>query len=197
MLDVRLLRRPAKHPAIFATFADLPVRGSFVLINDHDPKHLREEFETNFLGSYGWDYLSREPRDWRIKITKLTSAPLPRVLMDSHSLNTDGADVSGAVWKLQMRERDLDSNVIVLPPRKIIESHVGPDIDVLVHVLAGEGQLITESGAVALSPGAIVWLPRRSQRGFLAGKRGLRYLTVHQRRQSLMLDTSRLAAPIN
>lgn len=56
-LDVRPLRKPDKHPAIFAAYADLAVGASFVLINDHDPKHLREEFESDHGGSFGWDYL--------------------------------------------------------------------------------------------------------------------------------------------
>jgi quercetin dioxygenase-like cupin family protein len=93
-----------------------------------------------------------------------------------------------------MQERDLDSNVIALPAGKGIESHVGPDADVLVHVIAGEGLLLTEAGSVELTPGMIVWLPRRSTRGFLAGPSGIRYLTVHQRRQSLLLDSSRLTS---
>ena len=112
--------------------------------------------------------------------------------MDTRDLVVDGSATSGAVWKLQMHERDLDSNVIALPAGKAIESHVGPDADVLVHILSGEGQLVTEAGNVELSPGMIVWLPRRSTRGFVAGMSGIRYLTVHQRRQSLMLDSSRL-----
>jgi uncharacterized protein (DUF2249 family) len=37
-LDVRPLAKPDKHPTIFAGYAELPVGGSFVLINDHDPK---------------------------------------------------------------------------------------------------------------------------------------------------------------
>ena len=37
-LDVRQLRKPDKHPTIFATYADLPVGGSFVLVNNHDPQ---------------------------------------------------------------------------------------------------------------------------------------------------------------
>lgn len=69
-LDVRPLRKPDKHPAIFATYRTLLAGEWFVLVNDHDPKHLRDEFETEY-GSFGWEYLTREPRNWRIKITKL------------------------------------------------------------------------------------------------------------------------------
>ena len=64
---------------------------------------------------------------------------------------------------------------------------MGPDLDVLLFVLSGAGQITTELDTLDLHAGALVWLPRRSQRRFTAGPEGLRYLTVHQRRQSLVL----------
>lgn len=196
-LDVRGMRKPDKHPTIFATYAALPVGGAFVLVNDHDPQHLHEEFEADHAGSHDWEYLGREPRDWRIKITKRAGTPLPRVLVDTETIIADTAavDVTGAAWKLEARERDLDSNIIVLPPGGRIDTHAGPDLDVLIHVLAGSGQLATELGTLDLRPGVLLWMPRRSQRQFTAGADGLRYLTVHQRRQALVLDTSRARAP--
>lgn len=197
LLDVRGMRKPDKHPAIFAAYAALSTGGAFVLVNDHDPQHLHEEFETDHAGSYGWEYLNREVRDWRIRITKLASTPLPRVLVDTTTITVDptAADVTGAVWKLQVRDRDLDANVIALPSGQTIDAHSGPDLDVLIHVLSGSGQVATELGTVALTPGVLVWMPRRSRRAFTAGAEGLRYLTVHQRRQALLLDTSRVATP--
>jgi uncharacterized protein (DUF2249 family) len=196
-LDVRGMRKPDKHPTIFAAYAALPVGGAFVLVNDHDPQHLHEEFETDHAGSYRWVYLNREMRDWRIQITKLASTPLPRVLVDTATITADttGADVTGAIWKLQARERDLDSNIIALPPGQTIDPHSGPDLDVLIHVLSGSGHLATELGTIDLTPGALVWMPRRSRRAFTAGAEGLRYLTVHQRRQALLLETSRAGMP--
>ena len=89
-----------------------------------------------------------------------------------------------------MRQRDLDSNIISLPPGAGIAAHAGPDLDVLLLVLAGTGHLTTELGPLELEPGALAWLPRRSRREFTACPDGLRYLTVHQRRQSLVLDIS-------
>ena len=86
-----------------------------------------------------------------------------------------------------VRERDLDSNVIALAPNGGIDTHTGADVDVLIHVLSGSGQLTTEQGTIELAPGALVWLPRRSQRQFTAGPDGLRYLTVHQKREILPL----------
>lgn len=192
-LDVRGMRKPDKHPTIFRAYAALVPGESFVLINDHDPKHLHDEFEADHSGSYDWEYLKQEPRDWRIRITKLTSAPLPRVLVDTNTLQE--VDAPGAAWALGVRDRDLDSNVIVLPAGEGIDAHIGPDLDVLILVLAGAGVLTTERGAIDLSPGQLVWLPRRSQRAFAAGVEGLRYLTVHQKRQSLVLETSPPAQP--
>lgn len=195
-LDVRGMHKPHKHPTIFATYADLPAGGAFVLVNDHDPRHLREEFEADHAGSYGWEYLNREVRDWRIKITKLATTPLPRILVDTTNVATDAGvgNATGAMWKLDVRERDLDSNIIALPPRGSIDAHSGPDLDVLIHVLAGSGKLVTELSTIDLAPGALLWMPRRSRREFIAGDEGLRYLTVHQRRQALLLDTSRAKA---
>jgi len=70
-LDVRQLPKPQKHPKIFGLFDELSVGQSFVLINDHDPKHLHDEFEVKHPGGYAWEYLNREPRNWQIAITKI------------------------------------------------------------------------------------------------------------------------------
>jgi uncharacterized protein (DUF2249 family)/quercetin dioxygenase-like cupin family protein len=193
-LDVRQLPKPDKHPTIFTTYAALAVGESFVLVNNHDPKHLRAEFDADHPASYGWEYLEKGPV-WRIRISKLTSTPLPRVLANTVDLTaTSGPDATGAVWRLEARERDLDSNVIALPAGGRIDSHAGPDLDVLIHVLSGSGGLTTETGTVHLSPGALLWLPRRSKRQFTAGPDGLRYLTVHQRRQALVLEAAKPVA---
>lgn len=52
-LDVRQLRKPDKHSTIFTGYAALAVGEAFVLVNNHDPKHLRAEFDVDYPGSYG------------------------------------------------------------------------------------------------------------------------------------------------
>jgi uncharacterized protein (DUF2249 family) len=187
-LDVRPLRKPEKHPTIFASYADLAVGESFVLVNNHDPKHLHDEFEADHPGSYGWEYLEKGPV-WRIRISKLTSTPLPRILTNTTEIAGSDVepDLAGVVWKLEVQNRDLDSNVISLAPGGGIDMHSGAEVDVLVNVLSGSGRLLTERGTVDLVPGALLWLPRRSRRQFSAGPDGLRYLTVHQKRHVLGL----------
>lgn len=188
-LDVRPLRKRDKHPTIFRAFDALAVGESFVLVNNHDPRHLRAEFETEHPGSYGWDYLDHGPVTWRIQISKGAAASLPRILCDTTTaVAEDDPDAAGAVWTLSTRHRDLDSNIIRLRAGTGIEPHTGPDLDVLVLVLAGTGRVVTEIDSLELRPGSLVWLPRRSRRGFTAGPEGLSYLTVHQRRQALVLE---------
>jgi uncharacterized protein (DUF2249 family) len=181
-LDVRQLRKPDKHPTIFASYAKLGVGESFVLVNNHDPKHLQSEFEVDHPGSYGWEYLEKGPI-WRIRISKLTATPLPRVLVNTADVAAAEPDVTGAAWKLELHDRDLDSNVIALPPHGGIGEHAGADVDVMIHVLSGGGQLITEQGEIELRPGTLLWLPKLSRRQFSAGPDGLRYLTVHRHRE--------------
>lgn len=112
-------------------------------------------------------------------------AALPRVVGDTAQL----AAGAGSVWRLEPPARGLDANVIDLPAGDEIAAHVGPELDVLIHVLAGGGTLETAEGEVALSPGVLVWLPARSHRRFVAGPEGLRYFSVHARKPGLGIRT--------
>ncbi len=179
-LDVRPLRKPDKRPAIFATYADLPVGESFVVINDRDPKHLHEEFEADYAGSCDWEYIEKGPTVWRIRISKLTTTPMPLVLKNTADIAS--ADVSPrTAGERDIRGHELDWNVITLAPSGGLDTHTGADVDVLIHVLSGSGRLTTEQGAIELAPGALMCLPRRLRRQFTAGPDGLRCLTVNQK----------------
>lgn len=109
---------------------------------------------------------------------------MPRVVGDAL---TASAAEAGSAWRLEPAERGLDANVIVLPAGDEIRTHTGPELDVVIVVLAGSGTLETETDAIALEPGGIVWLPPRSQRRFIAGEEGLRYFSVHQRKPGLSI----------
>jgi len=191
-LDVREVPKPQRHPLIFTRFGSLAVGESFVLVNSHDPKHLHEEFERDLPGAYDWTYLpAGDTRLWRIRIARRAATDLPRMLADTTALHTAAdlnADAGGAVWRLEPATRQLDANVIRLRPDTQIEAHIGPDLDVLLHVLHGSGHIVTVSDPIAVQAGAVVWLPRRSQRAILAGPDGLTYLSVHPRRPALNIS---------
>jgi quercetin dioxygenase-like cupin family protein len=113
----------------------------------------------------------------------MSDAPL---LVGDANAETDAA---GAVWRLTPEERGLDANIVRLPAGDEIAGHRGPDIDVLIHVLEGSGTLETDGDEIALTTGALVWLPPRSQRRFVAGEDGLRYFSVHRRKPPLSIST--------
>jgi uncharacterized protein (DUF2249 family) len=69
-LDVRVIPPREKHPTIFQTFDALQPGESFVLVNDHDPKPLRFQFEFEHAGEFSWEYLEQGPSRWQVAITK-------------------------------------------------------------------------------------------------------------------------------
>ncbi|HQR17628.1 MAG TPA: DUF2249 domain-containing protein [Gemmatimonadales bacterium] len=69
-LDVRVIPPREKHPTIFTTFSALAPGESFVLVNDHDPKPLRYQFEYEHAGQFGWEYLEEGPTVWRVQISR-------------------------------------------------------------------------------------------------------------------------------
>lgn len=194
-VDVRTVPKPLRHPLIFAHFDELAVGESFILVNNHDPKHLRQEFDRDHPGTYDWTYLETGDRQlFRIRITRRTATDVPQVLGNTRDLVGGGtpdpdaqASLEGAVWKLESHQRQLDSNVIRLGPNDHIQSHQGPDQDVLLHILSGSGQLDSDAGTTDLAIGSLAWLPRRSRRSILAGADGLSYLSVHTRRPGLAI----------
>ncbi len=74
ILDVREVPPARRHPLIFGTYEALPDGGSFVLVNDHDPKPLYYQFQAEHTGRFTWDYLERGPETWRVRIRRLSPA---------------------------------------------------------------------------------------------------------------------------
>ena len=67
-LDVREVPHGRRHPRIFARFARLSPGQGFTLVNNHDPKPLRREFQATYPGAFTWDYLESGPELWRVRI---------------------------------------------------------------------------------------------------------------------------------
>jgi uncharacterized protein (DUF2249 family) len=84
-LDVRSLKPIRRHEKLLQLFDDLPVGESFVFINDHDPKPLYYEFQSIYGDVVGWEYLNRDSREWKVKVTR-TDASRGRELDDASTL---------------------------------------------------------------------------------------------------------------
>lgn len=60
-----------KHKTIFSTYLNLNAGEAMLLINDHDPKPLRFQFEAQYPGQYSWEYIEEGPTTFQVKIGKL------------------------------------------------------------------------------------------------------------------------------
>ncbi len=67
-LDVREMTPRDRHPTILSTFDALVPGTAMELVNDHDPKPLRYQFEAERPGTFTWDYLEEGPEAWRVRI---------------------------------------------------------------------------------------------------------------------------------
>ena len=73
--DVREISCREKHALIFQRWAGLAVGAHFVLVNDHDPVPLHDQFAGQFPGAFTWEYLERGPEEFQVKITRLAVSP--------------------------------------------------------------------------------------------------------------------------
>src|SRR3954451_15614155 len=67
------------------------------------------------------------------------------------------------------------------------QEHVNDSRDVAVVVLAGSGELLLDGEPRPLAAGDVLVVPRGARRRFTAGSEGIRYATVHRRREPLQI----------
>jgi len=75
-LDVRSLDLAQRHEKICERIDELAFGASFVLINDHDPKPLYDQLETEYPNQFYWDYPENGPVVWRVEIGRRVKAAL-------------------------------------------------------------------------------------------------------------------------
>ncbi|MFV0526456.1 MAG: cupin domain-containing protein [Acidimicrobiales bacterium] len=98
----------------------------------------------------------------------------------------DPVDGSGARWSLP-HGGDLDANLVTLAPYDRIGGHVNAEVDVLLYVTSGHGELLVEGTVHPLGPATVALVPRGAGRQVNAGPDGLVYLSVHRRRAPLAI----------
>ena len=69
-IGVRSLPPAQRHEKIFERVDKLVPGGSFVLVNDHDPKPLYYQLEAEHPGDFSWTYLEKGPTVWKVEIGK-------------------------------------------------------------------------------------------------------------------------------
>ena len=102
-LDVRDLPPARRHEAIFAAYHALTPGTGFVLVNDHDPKPLRYQFEAEHAGQFTWDYRQAGPQAWRVRIGRPLTAT-PSGAGETGGAGSDGKDGGGQEPDLDVRQ---------------------------------------------------------------------------------------------
>lgn len=101
-------------------------------------------------------------------------------------VSIDGS--GGAVWSLP-HGGDLDANLVRLDPGSAIGEHVNTEVDVLIVVREGDGDLTVDGVVHMLSGSSLALVKKGSTRSLRAGERGIAYLSVHRGRAPLTVRT--------
>lgn len=94
-------------------------------------------------------------------------------------LGSDGGD--GAVWSLPANG-DLNVNLVQLGPNASIEAHRNSEVDVVVFVRSGDGEIVVDDRVSHVAADHLMFIPRDSTRAIHAGNTGLDYLSIHRAR---------------
>lgn len=77
VIDVRHIAPRERHATIFEVFRSLGVGDTMEIVNDHDPRPLYYQFQSESPGSFSWDYAQNGPDVWRVGIKKLARSDGP------------------------------------------------------------------------------------------------------------------------
>ncbi len=70
-LDLRPLPAYERYGKILRTWNSLESGETMKIINDHDPRPLRYQFETKQSGKFEWEYEQEGPADWIVNIKRI------------------------------------------------------------------------------------------------------------------------------
>jgi quercetin dioxygenase-like cupin family protein len=93
---------------------------------------------------------------------------------------------SGVLWSAP--PGDLNANVVALVAEQHIDEHRQDEVDVLVVVLSGDGELAVDGESHRVGAQQIVVIPAGARRSIRAGASGVAYLTVHRARGPLQIE---------
>lgn len=182
LVDLRVVRAPEHGAAVKAAITDLPDGATLLVVSGADPAAALAECDVEFAGRLGWEYRRRGPDVWQVEVTTMSSTEKPQLLHDPAASPAIPPAKPGQLARLGAPERAVEASVIDLVPGQVLGPHYGPPVDVVVHVVGGDGELVCGDARIALAVGVVAWLPRKALRTITAGPGGVRYVSVHARR---------------
>jgi quercetin dioxygenase-like cupin family protein len=89
----------------------------------------------------------------------------------------------GPLWGTASEE--LNATIVEWPPGAGTPAHVNAERDVVLVVLDGAAEIELDGTVTRIAPGEVVVLDRGATRRVTAGPAGVRYVTVHRRRDGM------------
>jgi quercetin dioxygenase-like cupin family protein len=94
------------------------------------------------------------------------------------------ANNDGPIWSVNSEQ--LNVNLLRLPTGDSVAAHANTELDVVLVIFEGSGELMVDGVAYDLRPGCAVVIPRGATRAIRCTIGPLVYLTCHRRRAGLM-----------
>ena len=94
------------------------------------------------------------------------------------------ASGDGPIWSVNSEQ--LNVNLIRLPTGDGVAEHVNTEVDVVLVIFEGSGEIAVDGASYPLGPGLALVLPRGARRAMRCIAGPLVYLTCHRRRAGLM-----------
>ncbi len=91
---------------------------------------------------------------------------------------------SGALWATE--SEDLDCTFVLWKKGEGVRPHVNSEVDVVMIVMSGSGEVLINGEGVPLTQGQVVLVPKGAERSVQVTGEGLAYLNVHKRKRKLM-----------
>lgn len=96
---------------------------------------------------------------------------------------------SGPLWG--MASEDLNATLLSWSDGEGVAEQVNEERDILIVVLCGAGTLRAGGAEHALEPQRAALIPKGERWSIVAGAEGLRYLSIHRRRDGLQIEPLR------
>lgn len=126
-----------------------------------------------------WAHLLDEPTEPRAHADDLEVG----LVVDLGDLATGSG---GAIWSLP-HGGDLDANLVRLGPHQSIAAHDNNDVDVVVFVQSGAGEIGIDDQTHRVDADHLALIPKGTQRSMTAGPCGITYLSIHTKRSPLSI----------
>jgi quercetin dioxygenase-like cupin family protein len=94
------------------------------------------------------------------------------------------AENDGPIWSVNSEQ--LNVNLLRLPTGDGVAAHANTELDVVLVILEGSGELTVDGVSYSLRPGRAVVVPRGVTRALRCTAGPLVYLSCHRRRAGLM-----------